>query len=127
MCLAGLACQAKAKMNKGNIMKKNLLALSLLIALPLSTMAAENSELAQPKLPPQVQSGQVLEPEVTIRETDKGTVHKYSVNGQVYMVKVVPEAGPPYYFIDSDGDGQLDAKVNDIHNISVPQWVLFSW
>lgn len=108
-------------------MKKNLLALYLLITLPMSTMAAENGELAQPKLPPQVQSGQVLEPEVTIRETDKGTVHKYSVNGQVYMVKVVPEAGPPYYFIDSDGDGRLDAKVNDIHNISVPQWVLFSW
>jgi len=43
------------------------------------------------------------------------------------MVKVVPQAGPAYYFIDSDGDGRLDARVNDIHNISVPQWVLFSW
>ena len=112
-------------------MKKILLALCLLIAVPMLGMAAENSELqplpGPPKLPPQVQSGQVLEPEVTIVETDKGTVHRYSVNGQVYMVKVVPQAGPPYYFIDSNGDGQLDARVNDIHNISVPQWVLFSW
>ncbi len=112
-------------------MKKILLALCLLVAAPMLAMAEEKSDLqplpGPPKLPPQVQSGEVLEPEVTIVETDKGTVHKYSVNGQVYMVKVVPEAGPPYYFIDSDGDGKLDAKVNDIHNISVPQWVLFSW
>jgi hypothetical protein len=118
-------------MIKGNTMNKTLLAICLFVALPMLAMAADEGELqplpGSPKLPPQVQSGKVLEPEVTIRETDKGTVHKYSVNGQVYMVKVVPEAGPPYYFIDSDGDGELDARVNDIHNISVPQWVLFSW
>ncbi len=111
-------------------MKKTLLALCLLALAPMA-VAAEDSKLIPlpkpPKLPPKVQSGQVLEPEVTIRETKKGKVHRYSVNGQVYMVKVVPEAGPPYYFIDSDGDGRLDARVNDIHNISVPQWVLFSW
>lgn len=111
-------------------MKKILLVTFLLIALPMAVIA-EEGELqplpGSPKLPPQVQSGRVLEPEVTIRETDKGTVKKYSVNGQVYMVKVIPEAGPAYYFIDSDGDGELDARVNDIHNISVPQWVLFSW
>ncbi len=112
-------------------MKKSLLALCLLVAAPMSVMAAEDSKLVPlpvpPQLPPQVQSGQVLEPEVTIRETKKGKVHRYSVNGQVYMVKVVPQAGPAYYFLDSDGDGRLDARVNDIHNVSVPQWVLFSW
>ncbi len=112
-------------------MNKILLALCLLVAAPMAAVAADNSKLTPlpvpPKMPPQVQSGEVLEPEVTIRETDKGKVHRYSVNGQVYMVKVVPAAGPAYYFIDSDGDGRLDARVNDIHNISVPQWVLFSW
>jgi len=111
-------------------MNKTLLALCLLVAVPMAAMA-EDSKLiplpTPPKLPPKVQSGQVLEPEVTIRETKKGKVHRYSVNGQVYMVKVVPQAGPAYYFIDSDGDGRLDARVNSIHNISVPQWVLFSW
>ena len=112
-------------------MNKTLLALCLLVAVPLAAVAAENSKLVPlptpPKLPPKVQSGQVLEPEVTIRETSKGKVHRYSVNGQIYMVKVVPRAGPAYYFIDSDGDGRLDARGNDIQNISVPQWVLFSW
>ncbi len=112
-------------------MKKILLVLCLLVAAPMAAMAADDSKpiplpIAPPP-PPQVKSGEVLEPEVTIEQTDKGTVHRYSVNGQVYMVKVVPEAGPPYYFIDSDGDGRLDARVDDIHNISVPQWVLFSW
>lgn len=113
-------------------MNKILLALCLLVAVPMAAMAADDSEATPlpiaPPPPPQVQSGEVLEePEVTIKQTDKGTVHRYSVNGQVYMVKVVPTAGPAYYFIDSDGDGRLDARVDDIHNISVPQWVLFSW
>ncbi len=112
-------------------MKKTMLALCLLVAVPMAALAEEKGELSAlpipPELPPQVQSGEVLEPEVTISETAKGTVHRYSVNGRVYMVKVVPAAGPPYYFLDSDGDGELDARADDIHNISVPQWVLFSW
>ena len=88
-------------------MKKTILTLCLLVAVPLAALAEEEGELSSlpipPQLPPQVQTGEVLEPEVTISETSRGTVHRYSVNGKIYMVKVVPAAGPPYYFLDSDG------------------------
>ena len=80
-----------------------------------------------PELPPQVQSGEALEPEVTIRETEEGTVTEYSIGGRIYMVKIVPGAGPAYYLIDSNGDGELDSREDDITTHHVPQWVLFSW
>lgn len=80
-----------------------------------------------PMLPPQVESGEALEPEVTIIQTDKEVIQEYRINGRLYMVRITPQAGPPYYLLDIDGDGQLDVEENDISNISIPQWVLFRW
>ena len=112
-------------------MKKTVITLSLLLL--LSTAAADEAATTAPvpeppKIPPQVESGEVLEPEVTILEDKRGTVHQYSVNGRVYMVKIVPSSGPAYYLLDTNGDGELDVR-QDHHpgNIAIPQWVLFSW
>jgi hypothetical protein len=80
-----------------------------------------------PTLPIDTVTGEAIEPEVAIIETDKGTIYEYRVGGHMYMVKIVPTAGPPYYLLDTDGDGQLDAQRNDITDISIPQWVLYSW
>ena len=111
-------------------MKKNLILLPMLAA-AFAVGAQQAGEPAPvpepPELPAQVESGEVLEPEVTIIESDRGTIHEYSVNGQVYMVKVIPAAGPPYYLLDSDGDGELDVRKDHPSEIAVPQWVLFSW
>ena len=87
---------------------------------------ADAPEFADVPPPPQVQSGEVLEPEVTIRETDEGTVEEYRVGGQLYMVKITPSAGPAYYLVDTDGDGKF-VQEDDITESNVPQWVLFSW
>ena len=112
-------------------MKRTIIALGLLFILPLA-MAGDATGPAPvpepPQIPPQVESGEVLEPEVTIIEDDRGIVHQYRVNGQVYMVKVVPSSGPAYYLLDTNGDGTLDVQ-QDYHpgNIAIPQWVLFSW
>lgn len=82
-----------------------------------------------PELPDPVESGEVLEPEITIRPgKDGGTITEYSVNGNVYKVKITPSFGPPYYLIDKNGDGKMDCKVNRIYDdICVSEWVLFSW
>ena len=80
-----------------------------------------------PMLPPQVESGEALEPEVTIIETEKEIIQEYRINGRLYMVRITPQAGPPYYLLDLDGDGELDVEQNDVSNINIPQWVLFRW
>ncbi len=110
-------------------MKKSSLAALLLLALPLSVPGEEKPADAPPPppLPPAVQSGEVPEPEVTIIERKDKTVEQYSINGRIYMVKITPRVGPPYYLLDLDGDGLLDVRRDSPDNISVPQWVLFSW
>ncbi|MCW8945752.1 MAG: DUF2782 domain-containing protein [Sedimenticola sp.] len=110
-------------------MKRTLLASLLLLVLPYSVFAEEPAPLPEPPdLPPQVESGEVLEPEVTIRESDKGTIQEYRINGRMYMVKITPVAGPPYYLLDNDGDGEMDVR-QEAHpgKVAIPQWVLFSW
>jgi hypothetical protein len=112
-------------------MKPALLALlSASLAAPLAAQEAAEAPAPVPQppaIPPPVQDGEVLEPEVTIIESERGTVEEYRVGGQLYMVKVTPSAGPPYYLLDTDGDGQLDARSDRPGDASINQWVLFRW
>lgn len=103
-------------------MKVALLLIGLLFTMHL---AAYDGAPPPPKLPDPVHSGQELEPEVTIVETEEGRAYEYRANGHLYMVKIQPRVGRPYYEIDSDGDGVLDTRVDDVRNTAVPQWVLF--
>jgi len=80
-----------------------------------------------PELPSQVQSGESLEPDVTIIKSEEKVIEEYRINGKLVMVKVTPTAGPAYYLLDSDGDGELDAREDDPRSANVQQWVLFSW
>jgi hypothetical protein len=83
-----------------------------------------------PRLPQQVESGEAmeLEPQVTIIHREDATIEEYRVNGRLYKIKVTPVVGPPYYLVDTKGDGKFTTRINDIHeNIPVPQWVLLSW
>lgn len=80
-----------------------------------------------PDLPDPVESGEVLEPEVTIIQRDDAVIEEYRVNGKLYKVKVTPSVGPVYYLVDRNGDGQME-RMSDIYNdYSVPQWTLFEW
>lgn len=61
-------------------------------------------------IPPKVQDER-LEPTVTIREDEEqNLIEEYSLDGRVYMVKVTPKVGPPYYYLDDDGDGRLELQ-----------------
>lgn len=77
---------------------------------------------------PQLGQEEELQPEVTIRRREGGEIEEYRINGRLYMVRVVPTKGFPYYLIDMDGDGNLETRRNDLDpNVVVPNWVLFSW
>ena len=106
-------------------MKRMIAGLMLLSGLALAQEPVPEDIPAPPVLPEPVQSGQALEPEVTIVESDKGTIYEYRANGALYMVKVQPVSGPPYYLLDTDGDGQMDVRQNRPWDNHVPQWVLF--
>jgi len=83
---------------------------------------------APPDIPEPMESGQPIEPEVTIIHKEKETIEEYRINGLLYMVKITPVVGKPYYLIDRDGDGRLESRRTGIYDDGlVPQWVLFSW
>ena len=70
----------------------------------------------------------VPEPQITIIESENKTIEEYRINGQLYMIKVTPSKGPPYYIVDTDGDGILESRRNDIlPEMMTPQWTLFRW
>ncbi|MBT7950232.1 MAG: DUF2782 domain-containing protein [Gammaproteobacteria bacterium] len=81
-----------------------------------------------PDLPDPLQSGQAIEPEVTIVRKGEATIEEYRLNGRMYMAKITPKIGKPYYLVDKDGDGRMEARMSTIYDdFVVPQWVLFSW
>ncbi len=107
---------------------RQLLLAILLLPLSLSIQAGDKEDLLVPPPPPKLKSGEVIEPEVNIIKRKDATEEQYSVNGQVYAVKITPTSGPAYYLIDTDGDGVLETLDDDFQrNLSIPQWVLFSW
>ncbi len=68
------------------------------------------------------------EAEVVIQSGETRRVEEYRVNGRLFMIKITPRKGPPYYLIDSDGDGVLDSRQDDLDpNMPVPSWVILRW
>ncbi len=83
-------------------------------------------EVPEPPLP--VQSGETLEPDITIIRRGKKTIQEYRRGGKLYMVKVVPDVGPPYYFLDTNGDGKLDIRRSDLsQDTNVNMWKILEW
>jgi len=68
------------------------------------------------------------EPEVTIIQRDRDVIEEYRIRGQLYMIRVVPRQGVPYYLVDTDGDGNLETRRNEVtEDLLVPNWILFRW
>jgi hypothetical protein len=67
-------------------------------------------------------------PEVRILTDGDKTIEEYSINGQIYMIKVKKKNFPAYYLIDRDGDGRMDEQVSELApGFTPPSWVLFRW
>ena len=81
-----------------------------------------------PPLPPKIQDEQI-EPTVTIREEEDRRIEEYRHNGAVYMVKITPAVGEPYYYIDIDGDGtlELDERSRSLNPVQPVHWKIAEW
>ena len=111
-------------------MKRPIVAVAFAAAAAAAAAQTETELRAFPEppdLPPASYQGETVAPDVTIVETEQETIYEYRVRGQLYMVKVQPQVGPPYYLLDTTGDGQLDVRRDRVWNNAIPQWVLFSW
>ena len=112
------------------------------LASPLATLAADdNAKFGEAPPPPPAVTVPVPDegddpasakggpqPEVTIVQRKDAKVEEYRLNGRLYMVKVIPFVGPPYYFVDRDGDGLMESKINGRGaEPRAPQWVILSW
>lgn len=93
-------------------------------------VAAQEEAPPPPPLPAEGVYGQLeegLEPKVTIKRSGEEVVEEYRLNGRLYMVKITPSKGLPYYLMDSDGDGSLETRRNSLNDPEVVKWRLFSW
>jgi hypothetical protein len=78
--------------------------------------------------PPPMSDDEEIEPEVQIIKRDDKTIEEFRVNGRLYMIKVTPKNAPPYFLIDTDGDGAMEAQRSEIEpDLMIPHWVLFRW
>lgn len=120
-----------------------LLASTILVSTALAVASAQEWQPAPP--PPEMQeltdSGpppvvddaarqqQILEQaDIILIEGPDETIREYWINNHLMMIEVIPAVGPPYYLIDTTGDGRLDVRTDGLGpNFVPPQWILFRW
>ena len=64
---------------------------------------------------------------VNIRTEGNGDkVEEYRQNGVLYMVKVTPERGVPYYLMDTDGNGKFNRE-DVVDHVAPVYWTIYEW
>jgi len=62
--------------------------------------------------------------QVTITKKRDLTIEEYRVGGRLYMIKVTPKYGPPYYLVDDLGDGTFARQESLDSGFRVPRWII---
>ncbi|NBW61243.1 MAG: DUF2782 domain-containing protein [Methylophilaceae bacterium] len=109
--------------------------LSLLLALlALSGMALaaekpvfpDNLEPLPDALPPPgATDADIEEPQVTILKKGDDEVEEYRLHGELYMMKITPSHGVPYYLMREDQDGGWSRMDGPTPPPVIPKWILF--
>jgi len=116
-------------------MKNTFFFLLLLSMAPIGL--AQQSEAPPPPpipepepLPPKVQDpDEQIEPRVVIRREDDRVVEEYQSGGVVYMLRVIPDVGPAYYLIDTNGDGNFNERFahDQMDPVHPAHWKIAEW
>lgn len=103
-----------------------VLSLLLLSGLSLSAFAAKpvpgNLEPLPP--PPAMDSTSDDAPEVTITKEAGQSVEEYRAGGKLYMIKITPKVGKPYYLVDDRGDGKFSRQESLDSGMRPPRWII---
>ena len=108
--------------------------LALLLAASLPVAAADPAKPPQlqplpapPPPPPGFEPDPALEPQITIYKRGTDTVEEYRLNGQVYMIKITPATGKPYFMVDNTGKGTFVRHDDYDTGLRPPSWVIFQF
>lgn len=106
--------------------------LVLALALPLMAVAADKAPKLEPlpEAPPPpngLDQAPDAEPQVTITKKGADTIEEYRINGELYMMKVTPAHGKPYYLMKEDQEGGWSRLDGPNPPLIVPKWVLFNF
>lgn len=102
---------------------------ALLLAAALPVAAQQDKPVLQPlpeppPPPPGYEPDPATEPQVTILKRGTDTVEEYRISGRLYMIKVTPATGRPYYMIDQKGDGRFSRQDSLDTGVRPPTWVI---
>ncbi|MDP2759056.1 MAG: DUF2782 domain-containing protein [Sideroxyarcus sp.] len=100
--------------------------IAILLITCLLTPLAQAADEKTP-IPPTVSGDAIDQPEVTISREAGQTVEEFRANGKLYMIKVTPKHGVPYYLVDDRGDGKFARQESLDSGLRVPRWILFSF
>lgn len=102
-----------------------------LLLLTATAAWAQNDLQPLPAIPPPPPGMEAfdaaLEPQVTIVKSQIDMREEYRIKGKLYMVKVTPAVGKPYYLVDRQGDGNFIESDTIGTMTKPPMWILHSW
>lgn len=90
---------------------------------PLDAAEAKDA----PAKDPVAGEGAPEEPQVTISKKTEQTIEEYRVGGHLYMIKITPKIGKPYYLVDQRGDGKFVRQETLDNGFRPPRWIIHSW
>lgn len=65
----------------------------------------------------------IPEPEIVITTKGQDRYEEYRIGGRLYMIKVTPKIGKPYYLVDNTGRGEF-VRSEFAPKVSPPMWVI---
>ncbi|HSI95674.1 MAG TPA: DUF2782 domain-containing protein [Methylophilaceae bacterium] len=102
----------------------------LALCAPLVAIAADSPPQLEPlpeppPPPPGYEPDPGTEPQITIIKRGEETIEEYRMGSELYMMKVTPSHGVPYYLVKETADGGWIRKDGPGESLSIPQWVIF--
>lgn len=109
-------------------MRRALFLLILLFAAPVLAQDKKPADLQPvPDVPPpppgiNLDAGPDVEQRIVLRP--EGEAVEYRVGGKLFMIKVTPTIGKPYFLVDHKGDGSFAKQEGLDSGVRPPQWVI---
>jgi hypothetical protein len=107
---------------------------TLIIALMVSGLPALAADKAPapPKGSTPVPDGaptaaDIEEPSITIRNKGRERIEEYRLKGKLYLIRITPPKGKPYYLIDQMGRGEFTRHEGPAAPTAVPHWVIHTF